>query len=140
SRVPKKELKRDVAPASAHATSAGKSRVISPKQSEPRSAPPPGHEVESDSLIDRKKPRKKTEEGEQKTRRTVLPPISRIRASVEATAAPPKPAAPVEAEPAQPLPTQAPAEEAPPSAEAEAASQKGILIKPPTMVKALAAD
>ncbi len=140
SRVPKKELKRDVAPASAHATSAGKSRVISPKQSEPRSAPPPGHEVESVSLIDRKKPRKKTEEGEPKTRRTVLPPISRIRASLEATAAPPKPAAPVEAEPAQPLPTQAPAEEAPPSAEAEAVSQKVILIKPPIIVKQLAAE
>ncbi len=140
SRVPKKELKRDVAPASAHATSAGKSRVISPKQSEPRSAPPPGHEVESVSLIDRKKPRKKTEEGEPKTRRAVLPPISRIRASLEATAAPPKPAAPVEAEPAQPPLTQAPAEEAPPSAEAEAVSQKVILIKPPIIVKQLAAE
>jgi translation initiation factor IF-2 len=135
SRVPKKELKRDVAPASAHATSAGKSRVISPKQSEPRSAPPPGHEVESVSLIDRKKPRKKTEEGEPKTRRAVLPPISRIRASLEATAAPP-----VEAEPAQPPLTQAPAEEAPPSTEAEAVSQKVILIKPPIIVKQLAAE
>ncbi len=140
SRVPKKESKRDVAPASAHATSAGKSRVISPKQSEPRSAPPPGHEVESVSLIDRKKPRKKTEESEPKTRRAVLPPISRIRASLEATAAPPKPAAPVEAEPAQPPLTQAPAEEAPPSAEAEAVSQKVILIKPPIIVKQLAAE
>src|SRR6266545_415754 len=116
SRVPKKESKRDVAPASAHATSAGKSRVISPKQSEPRSAPPPGHEVESVSLIDRKKPRKKTEESEPKT------------------------AAPVEAEPAQPPLTQAPAEEAPPSAEAEAVSQKVILIKPPIIVKQLAAE
>ena len=140
SRVPKKESKRDVAPASAHATSAGKSRVISPKQSEPRSAPPPGHEVESVSLIDRKRPRRKIEEGEPKTRRAVLPPISRIRASLEATAAPPKPAAPVEAEPAQPPLTQAPAEEAPPSAEAEAVSQKVILIKPPIIVKQLAAE
>src|SRR5947207_1708605 len=140
SRVPKKESKRDVAPASAHATSAGKSRVISPKQSEPRSAPPPGHEVESISLIDRKRPRKKTEEGEPKTRRAVLPPISRIRASLEATSAPPKPAPPVEAEPAQPPLTQAPAEEAPPSAEAEAVSQKVIHIKPPIIVKQLAAE
>src|SRR5438876_2460562 len=140
SRVPKKESKRDVAPASAHATSAGKSRVISPKQSEPRSAPPPGHEVESVSLIDRKRPRRKIEEGEPKTRRAVLPPISRIRASLEVTATPPKPAEPVEAAPAQTPPTQAPAEEAPPSAEAEAPPQKVILIKPPIIVKQLATE
>src|SRR5947207_2747842 len=140
SRVPKKESKRDVAPASAHATSAGKSRVISPKQSEPRSAPPPGHEVESVSLIDRKRPRKKTEEGEPKTRRAVLPPISRIRASLETTAAPPKPAAPVEPAPAQPAPTEAPAEAAPSSAEAEAVPQNVILIKPPIILKHLATE
>src|SRR6266566_2200253 len=140
SRVPKKESKRDVAPASAHATSAGKSRVISPKQSEPRSAPPPGPEVESVSLIDRKKPRKKTEEGEPKTRRAVLPPISRIRASLGAAAVPPKPAAPAEAPPAQTPATQAPVEAKPPSAEAEAVSQNVILIKPPIIVKQLAAE
>src|SRR5437867_5363650 len=145
SRVPKKESKRDVAPASAHATSAGKSRVISPKQSEPRSAPPPGHEVESVSLIDRKRPRRKIEEGEPKTRRDVLPPISRIRASLEATAAPPKPSA-SEAPRTQAPPTEAsgtvtagPVVGAP-SDEAEAASQKVILIKPPIIVKQLATE
>src|SRR5437867_11125268 len=79
SRVPKKELKRDVAPASAHATSAGKSRVISPKQSEPRSAPPPGHDVDSVALIASNKPRKNTEQGEPKARRAVLHPSTRTR-------------------------------------------------------------
>jgi hypothetical protein len=121
SKVPKQELKSDAAPASAAAIAADKSRVISPKKSEARSSPAPDHEVESVSLIDRKKPRKKTEAGEPKTRRAVLPPISRIRASLEATAAPPKPAAPVEPAALQTPPIEAPAEAMPPSAEPEAA-------------------
>src|SRR5882724_12526983 len=140
SKAPKKELKRDVAPASAAATAAGKSRVISPRESESRSAPAPGQEVESVSLIDRKKSRKKTEDAEPKTKRDVLPPISRIRASLEATVAPSTPAPPVEAAPAQTAPAEAPAEAAIPSAEAEAALQKVILIKPPIIVKQLATE
>src|SRR5215510_5154838 len=40
---------------------------------------------ETVSLIDKKRPSKKTEDGEVKPKRTVLPPISRIRASLEAT-------------------------------------------------------
>src|SRR5882724_9460633 len=139
SKAPKKELKRDVAPASAAATVAGKSRVISPQESESRSAPAPGHEVESVSLIDRKKSRKKTEDAEPKTKRDVLPPISRIRASLEATVAPSTPAQ-VEAAPAQTAPAEAPAEAAIPLAEAEAALQKVILIKPPIIVKQLATE
>jgi len=54
-------------------------------------APAPRHEVESISLIDKKKPRKKAEDGEVKAKRDVLPPISRIRASLETPAAPPNP-------------------------------------------------
>ncbi len=136
SKVPKQELESDAAPASA----AAKSRGIAPQEPEPRSTSSHGHEVESVSLIDRKRPRKKTEEGEPKTRRAVLPPISRIRASLETTAAPPKPAAPVEPAPAQPPPTEAPAEAAPSSAEAEAVPQNVILIKPPIIVKQLATE
>src|SRR5882724_4707480 len=136
SKAPKKELKRDVAPA----TAAGKSREISPQESESRPAPAPGHEVESVSLIDRKKSRKKKEDAEPKTKRDVLPPISRIRASLEATVAPSTPAPPVEAAPAQTAPAEAPAEAAIPSAEAEAALQKVILIKPPIIVKQLATE
>ena len=140
SKVPKQELKSDAAPASAARSAADKSRKASPQASEPRSAPAPEHEVESVSLIDRKKPRKKSGEGQPKTRRDVLPPISRIRASLGAAAVPPKPATPAEAPPAQTPPTQAPVEAKPPSAEAEAVSQNVILIKPPIIVKQLAAE
>src|SRR6476660_385207 len=139
SKAPKQGLKSDAASASA-ATAADKSRVISPQEPEPRSTPAHGHEVESVSLIDRKKPRKKTEESEPKTRRAVLPPISRIRASLEATPAPPKPAAPVEPAPVQTPPIEAPAEAAPASAEAETVPQNVILIKPPIIVKQLATE
>ena len=135
-KVLKKEPKRDVAPEHADAAAPAKSRTLSPK-TEP--TPAPSHEHESISLIDRKKPRKKAEDGEVKTKRDVLPPISRIRASLEATVAPPKPAAPVEA-PAQTPLTQAPTEAVTPSAEAEAEPQKIILIKPPIVVKQLAAE
>ncbi len=138
-KVLKKELKRDVAPEHADAAAPAKSRPASPKV-EPRTTPAPSHEHESVSLIDRKKARKKSEDGEVKTKRDVLPPISRIRASLEATVAPPKPAAPAEA-PAETPPTQAPIDvREQPSAEAEAEPQKIILIKPPIVVKQLAAE
>src|SRR6266481_2324891 len=145
SKVPKKEVKSDISRGSAAATGAGKSGVTPPHESEPRSAPARTHEVESVSLIDRKKSRKKIEDAEPKTKRDVLPPISRIRASLEATAAPPKPGA-SEAPPAQAPPTEAlgTGTAGPvvgtPSDEAEAASQKVILIKPPIIVKQLASE
>jgi translation initiation factor IF-2 len=146
----KKELKRDIGPAHAHAVAPAKSRTLPPK-AEPRTTPPPGREAESVSLIDRKKPRKKAEDSEVKTKRDVLPPISRIRASLEAPAVPPKPAAPAKTARAQTPPTQVPratladttpkeVEVASPSAEAEVAPQKIILIKPPIVVKQLAAE
>jgi translation initiation factor IF-2 len=140
SKVPKQELKNDAGLASAAASAADKSRVISPQESEPRSAPAPDHEVGSVSLIDRKKPRKKSGEGEPKTKRDLLPPISRIRASLGPAAVPSKPAAPAEAPRAQAPAIQAPAEAKPPSAEAEAVAQNVILIKPPIIVKQLAAE
>ena len=137
-KVLKKEPKRDIAPEQADAAAPTKSGTLSPK-TEPRTTPAPSHEHESVSLIDRKKPRKKTEGGEVKPKRDLLPPISRIRASTEATVAPPKPAAPVEASKQTP-PSPAPSEVVPPSAEAEVAPQKIILIKPPIVVKQLAAE
>ena len=135
-KVLKKEPKR--APEHADAAAPAKSCTLAPK-TEPRPAAAPSHEHESVSLIDRKKPRKKTEDGEVKPKRNVLPPISRIRASMEATVASPKPAAPVEASKQTP-PSPAPSEVVPPSAEAEVAPQKIILIKPPIVVKQLAAE
>jgi hypothetical protein len=90
-----------------------------------RSASSPRHEVESISSIDKKKRRKKAEDGDVKTKRDALPPISRIRASLETTAVPAKPAASAEAAL---------------SFEAQAAPQKIILIKPPIVVKQLATE
>ena len=137
-KVLKKESKRDVAQERTDAAAPSKSHTLSP-DTEPRTTLARSHEHESVSLIDRKKARKKAEDGDLKPKRDVLPPISRIRASLKPTVAPPKPAAPVEA-PAQTPPTEAPTDAVPPAAEAEAEPQKIILIKPPIVVKQLAAE
>src|SRR5438105_4155143 len=86
--------------------------------------------VESVSLIDKKHPEKKAADGEIKKKTTVLPPISRIRASLEATAAPPpKPKA---AEPAAPPKSTTDGEKVDTApVEAEAPPQKVTHIKPP---------
>ncbi len=128
----------------AAAAASAKLSTVSAQKTEPQPASATAHEQESVSLIDRKKPRKKAEGGEPKARRDILPPISRIRVSLE-TAAPPKPAAPAEAPPAQPPAVEAadatkPAAETPAVVEAETASQKVILIKPPIIVKQLATE
>src|SRR5260370_12704091 len=92
--------------------------------------------VESVSLIDKKHPQKKAADGEMKKKTTVLPPISRIRASLEApTAPPPKKDAPAQSPP--PVRDEAAAE---PATAAEATSQKVIHIKPPIIVKQLAVE
>jgi translation initiation factor IF-2 len=114
----------------------------------PQTAPAPRHEVERVSLIDKKKPRKKDEGGEVRIKRDVLPPISRIRASLERVAVPPKPSTPATTEsPPGPKASSAitdgttaspPAE--PLVAEGEAGPQKVILIKPPIIVKQLASE
>ncbi len=140
-KLPKEKLKDDVAPAA-------KPRTAS--VSKPAAAParPSIREAESVSLIDRKKPTKKAEDGDVKPKRAVLPPISRIRASLETPPAPTKPVPP--AKPAEPLPTEvpgtvaggetAPDATAPPLAETETSTQKVILIKPPIVVKQLATE
>jgi len=149
-RVPKKKLKTDAAPPQAGAGAPVKLRAAEPSSAKvaPQTAPAPRHEAESVSLIDKKKPRKKTEDGEVKTKREVLPPISRIRASLEAPGALPKPAAPAKTEAAPPPPKESPGviadgttAPAPGGAEAEAAEpQKVIVIKPPIVVKHLASE
>jgi translation initiation factor IF-2 len=138
---PKQKIKEDVAPAA-------KSRTPPPSKPAPETARPSTHEAESVSLIDRKKPGKKTEDGEVKPKQTVLPPISRIRASLETPQTPPKPAPSAKA-PESP-PTEAPVavadEQIAPDAaalapaEGETAAQKVILIKPPIVVKQLATE
>src|ERR1041385_9027882 len=100
---------------------------------------------ESVSLIDRKRPAKKTQDGEIKTKRAVLPPISRLRASLDTTAkiapsSPPDQAPspqPAPAEPAEQASDEAPS----PSPELEPGpEQKVLLIKPPIVVKQFATE
>src|SRR6266513_1449294 len=138
-KLPKQKVKQEVAPGA-------KPRTPLPSKSAPETARPPGHEAESVSLIDRKKPSKKAEQGEPKPKRDVLPPISRIRASLETPAkpAPPTTSAPVESVTVE-APSIADAKTAPdatepPPAEEETAAQKIILIKPPIIVKQLATE
>src|SRR6266508_953960 len=104
-------------------------------KSQPEKPDVSGHatpHAETVSLIDRKRPAKKSQDGETKTKRTVLPPISRIRASLEATSKPP----PAHVPSPEPLPPE-PAEQ--PPAEVEAGpQQKVLLIKPPIVVKQFA--
>ncbi|HEV3149296.1 MAG TPA: translation initiation factor IF-2 [Chthoniobacterales bacterium] len=127
-------------PARAHAAPA--KSPASPEAIAP-STPAPRPAIESVSLIDEKKPRKKREEGAAKG--VVLPPISRIRASLEAPSIPPK------AEQTPTLGAKADTQGAAPSAivdgtiapaaappEPELEPQKIIHIKPPIIVKELA--
>ena len=103
------------------------------QQSQPEHATP---QPETVSLIDRKRPAKKSQDSEIKTKRTVLPPISRIRASLEATSKPPPAHVPA-AEPPPPAPVEVPTAEATLTpADVEAGpQQKVLLIKPPIVVK-----
>ena len=129
--VPKKKVE-------AHAPPPAKAPVHRAAEEKPHAKPGAAHRppVESVSLIDKKHPQKKTADGEIKKKTTVLPPISRIRASLEAPTAPPK-----KPEPPQPTTTTdgaAAVETAAP--EAEAPAQNVIHIKPPIIVKQLAAE
>src|SRR5437899_2346080 len=122
----------------AHAPPPAKAPVHRAAEEKPHAKPGAAHRppVESVSLIDKKHPQKKTADGEIKKKTTVLPPISRIRASLEAPTAPPK-----KPEPPQPTTTTdgaAAVETAAP--EAEAPAQNVIHIKPPIIVKQLAAE
>jgi len=104
----------------------------------PKPKKPP---METLSLIDEKKPRPKRAEGDAATKKTFLPPISRIRAEppagpIATPVAPvaPPPVAPPVAEVTEALPPDA----ASAPAESEGEQQKIIHIKPPIIVKDLA--
>src|SRR5437588_641351 len=134
--VPKKKV--EVHPKPAHAPPPAKAPVHHAAEEKPHAKPGDAHRpaAESVSLIDKKHPQKKTADGEIKKKTTVLPPISRIRASLEAPTAPPK-----KPEPAQPATTTDAAtaiETAAP--EAETPAENVIHIKPPIIVKQLAAE
>ncbi|MGB9476094.1 MAG: translation initiation factor IF-2 [Candidatus Udaeobacter sp.] len=142
-KLPKQKIKEDVAPAT-------KSGTPSPARPDTDTARPLTREAESVSLIDRKKPSKKAEDGQVKQKRAVLPPISRIRAALETPPTPQKTAPPPKSTVAEPPQTEASSaaagEDIPPDAtalasiEPETAAQNVILIKPPIVVKQLATE
>lgn len=143
-KLSRQKIKEDV-------TTPAKPRTPPLSKSAPETARPSTREAESVSLIDRKKPTKKVEDGEVKPKRTVLPPISRIRASLETPPAPPKPAPPEKTAAPETSPIDVPdtvtvektaAQDATalPPAEEETAAQNVILIKPPIVVKQLATE
>jgi translation initiation factor IF-2 len=127
----------------ARAAAAPEKSPASPEATAP-STPAPRPVVESVSLIDEKKPRQKREEGALKG--VVLPPISRIRASLEAPSIPPRaertaaPDAETDAHKGAPsaIDGTIAATAAPPEPELD--PQKVIHIKPPIIVKELAAQ
>ena len=142
-------------PARAHATAPAKKTEAAHQpapKAPPKSPPlPPHREVGSVSLIDEKKTQKKAEkDGEVNKKAAVLPPISRIRASLGTSPAPPKidkhaaPAPKVESpkEPHAATPSALVDGTAAPAApvEPEVDPQKIIHIKPPIVVKELAAQ
>jgi translation initiation factor IF-2 len=98
---------------------------------EPAPPAPPKHTVESVSLIDPHVPKPKRAASDETVKRTILPPISRIRAT---------PATPEVMRDETPPPVAPPAEEA---GEIETETEDGrkiIHIKPPIIVKDLAAQ
>ena len=134
-KVSKEPVKSHTKPAHAHAPTKTTAHSAAAAKPQPKAAATPRTPVESVSLIDKKHPQKKVADGEVKKKTTVLPPISRIRASLETPTAPP----PKRAEP-EPRSTidEEKAEAA--TAEAEVASQNVIHIKPPIIVKQLAVE
>ena len=130
--VSKKKVEAHPKPTHAHAPAHAKAPVHRAEE-KPHTKPGAAHRtpVESVSLIDKKHPQKKTADGEIKKKTTVLPPISRIRASLETPTAPPPKKEP-------PAPKDAAVSE--PAAEAEAPAQNVIHIKPPIIVKQLAVE
>jgi translation initiation factor IF-2 len=140
---PKKGLDTEVA--SAGTATPGKERPLPSEKAEISGQPSP--HPESVSLIDQKRSVRKTQDGEVKTKRTVLPPISRIRASLGATAVSTKPAPTAPAQAPQPEAPQgeheekAPVEAEPIPAAGEAGPQQNVLlIKPPIVVKQFASE
>jgi translation initiation factor IF-2 len=107
-----------------------------PEKVAPPHAPARRPSVESVSLIDKEKPQPKGDHQE-KVKRTVLPPISRIRESLKTPAPVVKPQPPAPTKAAKPA-TDGMVAPAPPEAEAE--PQNVIHIKPPIIVKQLATE
>ncbi len=116
----------------------GQAEPQPPKAAE-TAKPAPKPAMETLSLIDEKKPRPKRTEADAATKRSFLPPISRIRATPEPPAGPiAPPVAPAPAAPPAPPAVEAAIDTVPAPAEPEGEPQKIIHIKPPIVVKDLA--
>jgi translation initiation factor IF-2 len=114
-----------------------------PPKAVPKPSPPSRREVESVSLIGEKKPKQKSVDGEVKKKAAVLPPISRIRASMETAPAPPKPPpaeVPKEEQTRDDIDLAAQLPVAPPAEPEAEEGKKVIHIKPPIIVKQLAIE
>jgi translation initiation factor IF-2 len=142
-KLPKRGRSKDIA--STNVETSTKPTPAQHAKSAPTVSARPSPHPESVSLIDRKRPSKKSQDGEIKTKRAILPPISRIRASLEGTPKVTPPSPPDQ----KPLPEPTPVEPAEtglgeeplPSAEVEAGpQQKVLLIKPPIVVKQFATE
>ena len=113
------------------------------RPSEPVEKPAVTKKPESLSLIDEVKPKPKSADSQNKIKKAVLPPISRLISKPETVAPPPSvelpppPSAPVAAEMIEPRAATADSEVAPVAAEPEEAKNV-ILIKPPIIVRELA--
>jgi translation initiation factor IF-2 len=118
---------------SASATTKAHAGTAAAKPVDKPATPAARREVETLSLIDEKKAKKKPADGEKK-KPGILPPISRIRASLETPSMAPQPAAPpkpVAPEPAEVVPVE--------DVGGEAEEPKNVIhIKPPILVKELA--
>src|SRR5947199_4817803 len=128
-KLPKKGLGKDVAGVDAAASA--KPSTTQREKPEPAVSAQATPHPETVSLIDRKRPAKKSQDSEIKTKRAVLPPISRIRASLDATSKPP-PAHVPSAEPPPPEPAeQPPGEVTLTPAEVETGPQQEVLLIKP---------
>src|SRR5438270_7058994 len=110
------------------------------RPSEPVEKPAVTKKTESLSLIDEVKPKPKSADGQNKIKKTILPPISRLISKPEAVAPPPSvqsPPPPAATEVTEPSVATSESEVAPAAAEAEEAKNV-ILIKPPIIVRELA--
>jgi translation initiation factor IF-2 len=143
--VPKPAVaKTKVAPKKKEAEDKPATKPATSSAPPPKPSPASRREIESVSLIDEKKPKQKSVDGEVKKKTAVLPPISRIRASMEAAPASLKEPPPAEVPKVEPpradvdLAAQVPVA---PVTEPEAEEGKKVIhIKPPIVVKQLAIE
>jgi len=112
-----------------------------PSESAPTPAVEKPKRGETLSLIDAAKPKPKRAEGEAATKKTFLPPISRLQTPTTPAAVAPPPPAPVAPAPVVEAPPEVPSPDAVSAeSEPEGDPQKIIHIKPPIIVKHLATE